>query len=434
MNAMRRRRVGAALLVVSSSRALAPPAALRARRFPSGGRRGGSGPRRAEAIDAAAASRLGELMDQASSEYVTLSAMAQRRETAAEEQAAAGGLTARQVVDSNGGVSDGAKRGEGSSDAQAAANPASSDATSAASSVEEVPPASCDEGGNGGWSCREASAAGGDGGASAYRCNIPRVSAAISPQEFYERYATPGRPVLIQGGCRAQSALRERWSAERLLEEHGSELINLTRSSVASARQYGGAQGDKETLLKTTLAEFVQSLAGGEGIRRSPGPIDTRDPWYLLTKHLKWAAADFEHPAYFEAYDARSGFELPRSVRDEKALLSIGPAGSGAHFHQHADAWNCVVYGRKRWGLLPPSSEYMSPTDSTHVWWGSVRPRLLEQGFDGLQECVQEAGDLLYVPSAWLHSVYNLRTTVSLAVQIGSPASWQRFGLMPPDR
>ena len=387
-----------------------------------------------QAIDAAARSRLGELMDQASAEYVTLAAMAQWREEAAVVgKESGGGLAAHQVVDSNGGVSDGGKSSsEGSGDAQAAAS--ASTASSITFSAEQVQPAPCDEGSNGGWSCREASAPpGGDGGDSAYRCNIPRVSSTISPQDFYERYATPGRPVLIQGGCFAQSTLRERWTAAHLLGDHGSELINLTRSSVASARQYGGAMGDKETLLRTTLAEFVQSLASSEGIRRSPGPIDARDPWYLLTKHLTWVAADFEHPAYFEAYDAHSGFELPRSVRNEKALLSIGPVGSGAHFHQHADAWNCVAYGRKRWGLLSPSSEYMTPTDSTHVWWSSVRPRLLEQGFDGLQECVQEAGDLLYVPSAWLHSVYNLRTTVSLAVQIGSPASWQRFGLLPPE-
>ena len=117
--------------------------------------------------------------------------------------------------------------------------------------------------------------------------------------------------------------------------------------------------------------------------------------------------------------------------RDEMALLSIGAHSSGAHFHQHSDAWNCVVYGRKRWGLIPPAAEYRSPTDSSAVWWETIQPRLRASRYPYLHECVQEAGDLLYVPTAWLHTVYNLATTVSVAVQVGAPSkSWAEYGIV----
>ena len=56
-----------------------------------------------------------------------------------------------------------------------------------------------------------------------------------------------------------------------------------------------------------------------------------------------------------------------------------------------------------------------------------VRPHLLDEGFDQLFECVQEPGDLLFVPSGWHHSVLNTRLSVSLAVQIGAPLSWGEY-------
>ena len=51
------------------------------------------------------------------------------------------------------------------------------------------------------------------------------------------------------------------------------------------------------------------------------------------------------------------------------------------------------------------------------------------QGFPHLHECVQEAGDLLYVPGGWHHSVLNLMDSVSLAVQVGAPLTWEGHGL-----
>ena len=56
-----------------------------------------------------------------------------------------------------------------------------------------------------------------------------------------------------------------------------------------------------------------------------------------------------------------------------------------------------------------------------------MRPHLLDEGFDQLFECVQEPGDLLFVPSGWHHSVLNTRLSVSLAVQIGAPLSWGEY-------
>lgn len=38
----------------------------------------------------------------------------------------------------------------------------------------------------------------------------------------------------------------------------------------------------------------------------------------------------------------------------DSSIFFLGGSGSGVSFHKHADAWNGVIYGRKRWFLYPP--------------------------------------------------------------------------------
>ena len=113
--------------------------------------------------------------------------------------------------------------------------------------------------------------------------------------------------------------------------------------------------------------------------------------------------------------------------------FSLGPSGAGAYCHDHTNAWNALIYGRKRWFLYPPFGFYgpqvdraaaapMTPhhhrdthrddtramTDSTrrrrrrpypqHMamgeWLRDVYPHLPTRPL----ECVQEAGEVLFVP------------------------------------
>jgi ribosomal protein L16 Arg81 hydroxylase len=48
-------------------------------------------------------------------------------------------------------------------------------------------------------------------------------------------------------------------------------------------------------------------------------------------------------------------------------------------------------------------------------WLREFYPRLKEH----VVECVQEQGDVLYVPSDWYHGVINMRDSAGVVVEIG---------------
>lgn len=83
----------------------------------------------------------------------------------------------------------------------------------------------------------------------------------------------------------------------------------------------------------------------------------------------------------------------------------FGRANSGAPFHVHADAINGVVSGRKKWYVYTPARTVYS-RKTIQAWVDEDLPLLSED--ERPLECVQRAGDVVYVPLDWGHAVLNL--------------------------
>jgi histone arginine demethylase JMJD6 len=85
-------------------------------------------------------------------------------------------------------------------------------------------------------------------------------------------------------------------------------------------------------------------------------------------------------------------------------------------FHQHTAAWNALLFGYKRWFLLPPFHFYGPTTIAMHEWAKVHR----ESFAADLHECVQRPGEVLFVPQYWYHAVLNVSDCVGIAVELGS--------------
>lgn len=105
----------------------------------------------------------------------------------------------------------------------------------------------------------------------------------------------------------------------------------------------------------------------------------------------------------------------------ESVHYYLGRRGTGAPHHMHSDAINLVVTGKKKWWVLTPRNSIWS---RRHImdylkhgpkgpWVADGRdsekayPEDLEDDSSPM-ECVQGAGDLVYVPADWGHAALNM--------------------------
>ena len=108
-----------------------------------------------------------------------------------------------------------------------------------------------------------------------------------------------------------------------------------------------------------------------------------------------------------------SSIELSRQENRAPPQFYAGPGLSGAPHHFHEAAWNALIYGRKRWFLFPPASAIYS-TKPALLYLLEDYPLQVAQGRKPL-ECMQEAGDILVLPTGWGHAVLNVRESIGAA-------------------
>lgn len=92
----------------------------------------------------------------------------------------------------------------------------------------------------------------------------------------------------------------------------------------------------------------------------------------------------------------------------------IGGPGSGAPFHYHFDAFNVLVWGEKRWFFKSPNdgAEYSTVPVVDYIRFVLHKEQPIK--------CTQRAGDVMFVPSDWAHSVINIKTSIGFAVEFDS--------------
>ena len=82
----------------------------------------------------------------------------------------------------------------------------------------------------------------------------------------------------------------------------------------------------------------------------------------------------------------------------DENIFFLGATMSGVSFHKHADAWNGVVFGWKRWFMYPPTQTPPGgvwPGLNTMQWYNRIYPKLTRDTKP--LECMQGPGDIVYL-------------------------------------
>eukprot|EP01052_Picozoa_sp_SAG31_P014222 SAG31_NODE_875_length_11316_cov_8.924044_11_plen_673_part_00 len=260
--------------------------------------------------------------------------------------------------------------------------------------------------------------------ASEVHCTIDRrIASELTISDFIAEYADKNKPVLITGPSAIPSSWPAwtKWTRQGLLDHYGNTTVQLRRSSViATDAEFGSAEAYDYNI---TVADFLNgphfSEKGSESNDFEEDKVfATADPPYLFAQNpLSGLEKDYTSPKWFDASAGDNRFGFSWQEQQKTALFFVGPSLSGVNFHQHTAAWNALLYGQKRWFLFPPYSIYGPTSLPMGEWYRKYYAELRENSV--VLECVQEAGELLFVPTNWYHGTLNTKPSVGIAVEIG---------------
>eukprot|EP00037_Helgoeca_nana_P027621 m.317511 g.317511 ORF g.317511 m.317511 type:complete len:713 (+) comp27556_c0_seq1:333-2471(+) len=242
------------------------------------------------------------------------------------------------------------------------------------------------------------------------RCNID-VRPGLTPEAFMSEYAGRNLPVIIPNAV-ADWPARTVWQRGTFAAKYGDKMVRVRRSvDIAYDNEFGGL-GAAEVDLRRYLDETFGPAAAPIGV--DPAASSTGNTRYVL-QALEWGddgfREDYIPPQHFES----PNFAWNRTTRDGAALAYFGPAGSSVTLHEHTNAWNALVFGMKRWIMLPPYIQNGPTGLPVEQWLEEWYPKFHDDAY----ECTQYAGDLIYVPTNFMHTLINLQASIGVAVEFG---------------
>ena len=274
-------------------------------------------------------------------------------------------------------------------------------------------------------------------------CGIARHSLrTLGPGRFAAEFQHK-LPVILEGHKSVKRA-RKHFSPAALLEVAGDAAVQVG-DAAEIVRAHG--QGPHTA----TLREFVALMRQPASTEATPylfdrGAFFAQPAAAALLPKLPFPPGLIHQRTRDEEPPSLMGFILdgndengePTASADNYLLL--GGNGSSVGFHAHADSVVALLYGVKRWFIFPPDAaprpRWRDPR-GMESWAarrasGEGEPAAAgsESGSE-LIECVQRAGELLYLPEGWHHATLNYGETLAVAQQarVGS-SEWYRLRLL----
>lgn len=305
------------------------------------------------------------------------------------------------------------------------------------------------------------------------KCNIPIYSPSDITEDYLRMALLPDHIPFIIRPCKEsltnldwktrRSLLRKHWSRRSLLKRVGGLSIkspsripyglddNDEGLLASTRRKRKGNRDFKEGTLKEYITQNMPRY--GRGILSTINVSKLADlafpyiPKYIfddefLTEKgnaLLKSVVDYKHlfPEVSHFTSAIFGPEIEQKEQfdsNHKKLFSVesvifflGPPLSGAPMHYHSYAFNHLLYGRKKWTLLRNADVFYSNTPAIETVYRQIQAN--KEGKGGEQHtniiaadnefhCVQEEGDLIFVPEGYAHSTLNLEDGVGYAVEV----------------
>ncbi|MFG6101394.1 cupin-like domain-containing protein [Leptothoe sp. EHU-05/26/07-4] len=225
----------------------------------------------------------------------------------------------------------------------------------------------------------------------------------LSCQEFFEEYASVGKPVIITGVTNDWEAARK-WNYNFFKERYGSR-----KCSVRNCQENRFAY--------MTVSDYMDYMIS-----------DDRSEIMYMAGNSLWSYPelfkDYEIPVYFPDWIDKLPRKIVRTLlRATKPMrwLFIGPKGASSgklHYEMwHSSGWVGMISGRKRFVFFAPDQTEFLYGGKIDIFSPDLDRFPLYSNAEPI-EAVVEAGDVIYAPPLWWHQVENLEDSISITHDI----------------
>ena len=238
-------------------------------------------------------------------------------------------------------------------------------------------------------------------------CDFDVVDGDLSAEIFYRDYFIPGRPVSMRGqASEMELNMFSKKSWKRTEKFHPDELFKV------GPQAYPSLTGQESCSEEMSIRDMEN------------GAICEEMPEKPMLHALHPESSDFEelYPAYDgNILDSRGGFRtikkwFPFAEKESDLTWQVffGGDRSGATYHWHEAAFNILYVGTKEWKVVPP----------LYRGWSGMTAEKASKALDEkiTLSCVQQPGDLLYIPTYWGHNTFNHGFTIGAAAILSKAA------------
>ncbi|XP_051734484.1 2-oxoglutarate and iron-dependent oxygenase JMJD4 [Ctenopharyngodon idella] len=249
---------------------------------------------------------------------------------------------------------------------------------------------------------------------------IEYIEREIPYSKFFKNYLITNQPCMFSKKFTEDWNCRKNWvtidgkpNLQRLLHEFDETPVPVAN---CSAKEYNS--NPKQIM---PFKEFIQYWR--EYIQN--GHSSPKGCLYLKDWHMQRNFPEhntYKNPIYFSS-DWLNEYWDTTEV-DDYRFVYMGPKGSWTPFHAdvfRSYSWSANICGRKKWLLYPPGQEEFLRDCHGNLAYDVTALVLQDKGLyaqfeEACQplEIIQEAGEIIFVPSGWHHQVYNLEDTISI--------------------
>ena len=232
---------------------------------------------------------------------------------------------------------------------------------------------------------------------------------SIGEETAFAQLATTSEPILVR------HAFGDLWkNRSEFITRHGGTRVPVGTGGLFGSDWTSGPLTQHPYL---PVAEYVRALRSG-ALSDSYVFADVGDNKAIVADLEQW-------PRFFEGLTVerlggnsalkKAASSEPNGAFSGTVFLSIGTGGSGGSYHRHSDALAVVMAGTKRWFVRRWAARGIGHNELDHTHARELAKR--EFADADVWQCVQRAGELLFVPAGLHHAVVNLGETLGASIQ-----------------